>query len=141
MLKTSLLFLVLLSLALPTVVLAVPAADCIEYCDLLGTAEEKDPPKDPSDPSRARTCICNPLEADDFDVIVNNILNFLFRIAVVLVPLMAVVAGFMFVTAGGSPDQINKARNIIIWTAVGLGILLLSKGILAIINQLLGVKG
>jgi len=132
MLKKLFLISFLLSLALPVAVFGQVDGGCTEYCNKFGTPEEIPSPEN-------RTCICNPLEAKDFNEIVDSILNFLFRIAVVLVPLMAVIAGFMLITAAGNPEKINRARDIIIWTAVGLGILLLSRGILAIINQLLGV--
>ena len=134
--RKALLILVLLSVSVPMVVWAVQAGSCKEYCDNLGTTEEMDPPGDPP-----RQCICNPLAAEDFNVIVDKIVDFIFNIAIVLVPLMAIVAGFLFVTAGGNPEQIKRARDIIIWSAVGLVIVLLSKGIGAIINQILGVRG
>jgi len=82
----------------------------------------------------------NPLEAESFEVIVNNIIDFIFKIAIVVAPLMVIVGGFLFVTAGGNVQQINRARNLLIWTAVGVLIILLSKGILSIIENILGVK-
>jgi len=82
----------------------------------------------------------NPLGAESFEVIVNNIIDFIFKIAIVVAPLMVIVGGFLFVTAGGNVQQINRARNLLIWTAVGVLIILLSKGILSIIENILGVK-
>jgi len=106
---------VLLSLALPIIVLA----DC--------------PP--------GSVCIDNPLIADSFETIIDNLIDFIFNIAVVLAPLMLIIGGFLFVTAGGSPEQISRAKNLLIWTAIGFLVVLLSKGILGIINKILGVKG
>jgi hypothetical protein len=83
----------------------------------------------------------NPLIATSFEAIIGNIIDFIFKIAIVLAPLMVVVGGFLFVTAGGSVEKINRAKNLIIWTAIGFLIVLLSKGIIAIINQILGVRG
>ena len=83
----------------------------------------------------------NPLEAEKFEDIIDNIIDFIYKIAIVLAPLMIIVGGFLFVTAGGNVQQITRDRNLIIWTAIGFLIVLLSKGILAIINQILGVKG
>ena len=147
--KKALLILVLLSVFVPMVVWADESSDaadtcggaiaadtCVQYCRCLGTEDEMLPPGDPP-----RQCICNPLAAEDFNVIVDKIVDFIFNIAIILVPLMAIVAGFLFVTAGGNPEQIKRARDIIIWSAVGLVIVLLSKGIGAIINQILGVRG
>ncbi len=83
----------------------------------------------------------NPLTATSFEMIIDNIIDFIFKIAVVLAPLMVIVGGFLLLTAGGNIQQISRARNLLIWTAVGFLIVLLSKGVLAIINQILGVKG
>lgn len=83
----------------------------------------------------------NPLTATSFEMIVDNIIDFIFKIAIVVAPLMVIVGGFLFLTAGGNIQQISRARNLLIWTAIGFLIVLLSKGILAIINQILGVKG
>jgi hypothetical protein len=83
----------------------------------------------------------NPLEAGSFEVIINNIIDFIFKIAIVLAPLMVIIGGFLFVTAGGNIQQISRAKNLLIWTAIGFAIVLLSKGILGIIEKILGVKG
>ncbi len=106
---------VLLSLALPIMVLA----DC--------------PP--------GSVCIENPLTATSFEAIVGNGINFIFKIAVVLAPLMVIIGGFLLLTAGGNIQQIDQAKKLLLWTAIGFLVVLLSKGILAIINQILGVRG
>jgi len=85
--------------------------------------------------------IQNPLTATSFEAIVGNGIDFIFKIAVVLAPLMVIFGGFLFLTAGGNAEQINRAKNLLIWTAIGFLVVLLSKGILAIINQILGVRG
>ncbi len=106
---------VLLSLALPIIVLA----DC--------------PP--------GSVCIENPLTATTFEEIIDNVIDFIFKIAVVLAPLMVIIGGFLFVTAGGSIQQIDQAKKLLLWTAIGFLVVLLSKGILGIINKILGVRG
>jgi len=131
--KKALFILIGLSLILPLATLARVASDCNDYCDNLDEVGIE-PPED-------QTCICNPLEAEELEVIIDNIIDFIFKIAIPLVPLMIIYAGFLFVTAAGNISQIDRAQKIMIWTVVGLAILLLSKGILVIIKQLLGVEG
>ena len=106
------------------------ASDCDTYCT---DPTNNTPPAD-------QVCICNPLKANEFEVIVDNIINFLFKIAIVLAPLMIVIGGALFVTAGGNLTQITQAKNIILWTAVGFFILLLAKGIMALIESILGIE-
>ena len=43
-------------------------------------------------------------------------------------------------TAGGDPQKISKAKSIMIYTAIGLAVVLLAKGLIALIKDLLGVE-
>ncbi|MBZ9572070.1 hypothetical protein KJA15_01940 [Patescibacteria group bacterium] len=81
----------------------------------------------------------NPLKYDTFEEIVEGIIDFIFVIAVALVPLMIIVAGFYFVTAGGDPGRIRTAKQIMFWTIIGFAIVLLAKGLITVIKQILGV--
>ena len=84
--------------------------------------------------------IPNPLEANEFEEIVNNIIDFLFEIAIVLAPLMIVVGAVLLVASGGDVAKTEQGKKIILWAAVGFFILLLAKGIIALIESLLEVK-
>lgn len=84
--------------------------------------------------------IRNPLtEGTQFEDIVDNLIDFVFNIAIVLAPLTTIIAGFLLVTAGGNLEQINKAKAMIVWSIIGFLIILLAKGIMAVIMNLLGV--
>lgn len=86
----------------------------------------------------AQIDIPNPIEAESFDVIINNIIDFIWGIALVLAPLMIVWAGILLVTAAGNSDQIRKAKNIILYTLAGFIVILLSKGLVTILRDMLG---
>ncbi|MDO8474187.1 MAG: pilin [bacterium] len=117
------------------------AEDCLDYCTFLGKKEMKEgkevelskaQPKD-------KTCICNPLgQGTKFTDVVDRILNILFFIAIAVAPVMIIVAGFKFLTGGGNPETLQGARQMLIWTAVGFGIILLSKGIVMILRSIIG---
>lgn len=83
----------------------------------------------------------NPLgEGTTFSMLIYRIVDFIFNIALVFAPLMIVVAGFYFVTAAGEPARIQTAKNIIIWTLVGFIVILLSKGLIAMLREALQVQ-
>ena len=84
--------------------------------------------------------IQNPLATTTFEAIIDNIIDFIFNIAIVLAPLMTIVAGFLFVTAGGNLEQINRAKAMITWSIIGFLIILLAKGIMTVIENLLGIS-
>lgn len=80
----------------------------------------------------------NPLEAGTIPEIIAAIGDFIFFIGLGLVILMIIIAGIMFMTAGGDPYKISKAKNLLFWVAIGAAITLFSKGVSAIIRYLLG---
>lgn len=123
--------LILLSLFFPGIILAALAPTCPDYCAN---------PSAYDGPPTNQVCICNPLSSTDFEVIIERLIDWIFGIALVLAPLMIAIGAFLFVTSGGVPEKITRAKNLMIWTTVGFIILLLSKGILDIIKELLGVR-
>jgi len=85
--------------------------------------------------------IKNPLtEGTQFEDIIDNLIDFIFNVAIVLAPLTTIAAGFLLVTAGGNLEQVNRAKAMIMWSIVGFLIILLAKGIMAVIMNLLGVS-
>jgi hypothetical protein len=80
----------------------------------------------------------NPLKAEKFEDIINNVIDFIFNIAIVISPLMIIYAAFLFVTSAGSIDQVNQAKKVIIYTLTGFAVILLAKGFIGIIKELLG---
>ncbi len=82
----------------------------------------------------------NPLADDDIVSILNKIWKFIYILGLSLVPLMAIIAGFMFLTAGGQTEKIKKAREILLYGAIGFVVVLLANGIVGWIGNILGVK-
>jgi len=82
--------------------------------------------------------IVSPISATSFEELIDVVINFIFWVAIVIVPIMVIVAAFYFLTSGGNSEKINTAKKIILFTFIGLFIVLLGKGIVAIIKQVLG---
>ena len=91
----------------------------------------------------ARICtrpvvICNPLTSENFEDLVDNFITFLFYIAIVVAPVTIIIAGFMFLTAAGKLEQVETAKKIILWSIVGLFIILFAKGLVSVLGSVLG---
>ena len=71
--------------------------------------------------------------------LIANIINILFQIGLLIAPLLMIWGVFLAVTASGDANQVGRAKNVIVWTLVGLAILLLSKGIIDLIESVLGI--
>jgi hypothetical protein len=83
--------------------------------------------------------IKNPLNVDNFPDLIDALINFIFWVGITLAPIMLIIAGLIFVTSSGSPEKVTTAKNFMIWTLVGLAVLLLAKGLVAVIKSILGV--
>ena len=80
----------------------------------------------------------NPFETKSFEELIDVVINFIFWAAMAIAPIMIIVAAFYFLTSGGNPEKVNIAKKIILFTFIGLFIVLLGRGIVAIIKQVLG---
>ena len=82
----------------------------------------------------------NPLGTNTFEGLINNIINYLFTISLVIAPLMFIFAGFLFVTAEGKTEKVEKAKDLIWWTIIGFVIILLARGLVEMLQSMLGVS-
>ncbi|MBI2052265.1 MAG: hypothetical protein HYT38_01125, partial [Candidatus Sungbacteria bacterium] len=76
--------------------------------------------------------ITNPLGYDTIPEVLNRIIDFLALLAAPIAVLMLVWAAYLFVLAGTSPDNVKKAKSIILYVVVGLMVLGLSKAIVSV---------
>ena len=70
--------------------------------------------------------------------LLTNITNFLFLVVAPLAGLMILWAAFQILTASGDPAKFDTGKKTIVYALIGLGVVILSKGIVAIITDLLG---
>ncbi len=82
----------------------------------------------------------NPLQYETFGELINAIIRFIFNIAIVVAPLMVIIGAFYILTAGGDPKKVGSGKNIILYTAIGLAIILLARGLISMIESVIGVK-
>ena len=86
-------------------------------------------------------CIENPLgAANTISAFVVKVLETVSTIGLIISPLFLIYVGYLFVSARGNETQIETARSALIWTVVGIGVLLgatlFSKVICGTINGL-----
>jgi hypothetical protein len=81
----------------------------------------------------------NPLQAETFEELLSSLINFVFYVAMAVTPIMIMIAGFFLLTAGGSPERVETAKKIILWTVIGLAIILLARGLISVLEHILGV--
>jgi len=79
----------------------------------------------------------NPIGADTFAVLINDIIDFIFTVAVILAPILLIIAGIIFMTAAGDPGRVATARRMFIWIIIGFSIILISKGLVTLLKDIL----
>ena len=84
--------------------------------------------------------IDNPLAADNFAELIDAIINIIFYLAIAIAPIMFIVAGFYFVTAVGDPEKIKTAKRIVLWTFIGLLVVISAKGLIMLFGEIFGVE-
>lgn len=80
----------------------------------------------------------NPLNAQSFTQLADNIVNFLLTIAVPIIIIMVIWAGLLFMTAGGNTDRLQQGKDTLLWTAIGIGVLMISKSVTYLLISILG---
>lgn len=83
--------------------------------------------------------IQNPLQGKTVIKILQDITGFFIGIGGFIAAAVVVYAGFQFLFSGGDPQKVNNAKRIIIYAIIGYAIIILSWGIIRIIQQLLGI--
>lgn len=67
---------------------------------------------------------------------IEDIGNWIFTGLLTLAAIFMVVAGYFFVTGGGDPEKVNKARQMLINALIGVAIGLAAKGLIAVITNI-----
>ncbi len=78
----------------------------------------------------------NPLSYTSFTDLIYKIIDFLFYLALGIAPIMIIVAGFYFITATGDPQKIDTAKKIVLWTLIGLLVVISAKGLIALFEEI-----
>jgi len=82
--------------------------------------------------------IPNPIGAGTIPDALLAVTSFLLWIAIPILTVMVIWAGFIFLTSGGDPQKIIQARTALIWAGIGFAAVLINQGIALIIREILG---
>jgi hypothetical protein len=119
---------------------AVPAQDCsvtpgVGYCsdpcnenNLTGAFLEP----------AGMFCLCPIITPKTIPELVTAVTNFILMVAIFVYPLMVIIAAFFLITAGGNPENIKKAKSILIYSSLGFGIIMFANALVYVIKNVLG---
>ena len=82
----------------------------------------------------------NPLKYKELTDIVKAITGSLKTIAIFIGFLMVIISGIQIMTAAGSEEQVKKGKKTLMWTIIGVAIVIGVDFIVGIVREILGVK-
>ena len=83
--------------------------------------------------------IQNPLGTATFDEMLDRILSWLWPLSGAIAVLMILIGAYYMVLSGGNPEKIATGRRVIIFALVGFAIVTMAKGIVEIVEMILGI--
>ncbi|HCM36393.1 MAG TPA: hypothetical protein DIS53_00455 [Candidatus Wildermuthbacteria bacterium] len=76
--------------------------------------------------------------ASSLIAILVNIGDWIFVAAVLIAPVMVLIGAVMLLTGGDNPQRLASAKKLFLWTAIGFGLALLSRGVFAALQSAFG---
>jgi hypothetical protein len=86
-----------------------------------------------------KTQICNPIQATTINGVIKTFLEGALKVGMPVVALAIIYCGFLFVAANGNPEKLTKAKESLLYTLIGAGVLLGAWAIAELITET--VKG
>lgn len=79
--------------------------------------------------------IINPIKSTTITELIKTILEGIIKIGMPIIVLAIIYCGFLFVSAQGKPESIEKAKSALLYTLIGAAILLGSWAIAQLITE------
>ena len=84
----------------------------------------------------------NPIDnVDDIGDVVKKISDSLFGIAIPIAALMYIWAGVKMMLSRGKPEAYQEAGRIVLYTSIGLAIILIGEGFVSLIKSIISLGG
>lgn len=84
--------------------------------------------------------LTNPLSCNNVQCVVQKIIDGIFTLAIPITVLMVLVGAFQILTAGGQKEKFEEGKKTITWAVFGFALIILSRGLISIIVDILGAK-
>ncbi len=81
----------------------------------------------------------NPLAAKDLRELINALLVWIFWLAIPTAVIMIVFAGITMMGSQGDPEKFSQGKKILLWAVVGLAVIFIGEGFIALIRSILNL--
>ncbi|MBI4138045.1 MAG: hypothetical protein HY482_00425 [Candidatus Wildermuthbacteria bacterium] len=76
----------------------------------------------------------NPISSDNLLDLLRTVLNFMFVLAIAILPIVIVYGGILMLGSGGDPARIKKGREVLLWAVLAFAVILLARGLPAVLR-------
>ena len=84
------------------------------------------------------TGLQNPLQAGSFEELIEDIIEWVANIGILIAVGMIIYSGVLFMIAGGNDENITKAKKTLMWSLIGLAVLIIGKNWVTLVRSILG---
>ena len=85
-----------------------------------------------------KTTLINPIKVDSIEELLTAILNIIIVLAMPIIVFFIIYAGFLYVTAGGKPEQVKQATQALAYAIIGGVLIIGAVAIATIVKNLVG---
>lgn len=84
----------------------------------------------------------NPLgEGSTLWTLISRIARFIRMISLAIAVVFFILSGYRFIFAAGDPEKVQTAKKMVLWTIIGLMVVLAAEGIIdLVVNEILNVN-
>ncbi|MCL5011104.1 MAG: pilin [Patescibacteria group bacterium] len=86
---------------------------------------------------KPQNVICPFSTHTDVESFIKDLINWIFWFAIILCPLIVIIAGFLYLISRGDSGKTNLAKKLIQWAIIGLAVILASRGVYGFIQYIL----
>ena len=91
-----------------------------------------------ADKSVTSVSIPNPLKVTSISALIDRIVDYVIRIATIILPLVIIWGAYQMIWSGGDLEKIISGRKTITYAIIGFALILISKGIAMIVAEIMG---
>jgi len=116
-----------------------PDCGCRDNDGCCGIACDYNNDNDCPAPLPNATSYRNPIVSENIPQFVQQIVRYFFQVVLYgLSPLFIIIGAYVMVVSGGSSIKIQRGKRIVIWTLAGVAVILIARGLIALVIMLLG---
>ena len=75
--------------------------------------------------------------ADDVITLIETLTNWFFSFLLAIAVIFIILAAWTFLTAGGNPESVTKARQMLVYAIIGIAVAILAKSVVPIVKAIL----